>query len=291
MRLEATGNGIRIFGFLLLFFLAFLTPPASRLSPVLSQEFYRWTDDSGAVHFTDNLYSIPEKYRGQVEKRFQTPSREPAVPAPDLPTRPSQSRQFIVPFTRSEGNHILVEGTVNGRGAVKFILDTGAAGSTIPLSLAIQTGIDPDGGLLVTMGGVGGSVNVPLVEVNNINVGGAEVRNLEVTIQDLPFGNMGALGLLGADFLLEYRVEIEYAKNQVILEAQEGPYGGHSFEWWQRRFRRYADHKRGLEAGRSRAGSETARDLLDKQLRIVEGKINDLESRASQAGIPREFRQ
>jgi hypothetical protein len=110
-------------------------------------------------------------------------------------------------------------------------------------------------------------------------------------VQDLPFGNSGAVGLLGADFLLEYRVEIQYAQNQVVLEPQDGPYGGHSFEWWQQRFRRYAGYKRNLEAGRSMAGSEAARDLLEMQRRILEEKISNLETRASQAGIPREFRQ
>jgi len=161
----------------------------------------------------------------------------------------------------------------------------------IPRDPAAQAGIDLDNGLIITASGVGGAVDVPLVEIDSINVGGAEVRNLEVTVQDIFGGSMGSVGLLGADFLLEYRVDIQYAQNRVILERQEGPYGGHSFEWWQQRFRRYAAHKRSLDAGRARADSQTARDLLDRQLRILEGRIGDLEVRASQAGIPREFRQ
>jgi predicted aspartyl protease len=283
-RHEATGKSIKSF--------AFLLPTAYCLLPVFlafSQEYYRWVDDGGAVHFTDNVYSIPEKYRGQVEKRMQLPSREPDAPAPEQPVAESP-RRFVVPFTRSGGNHILVEGIVNGVAAMKFVLDTGAASTMIPPFFATQAGIDLSSGLIVTIGGVAGAADVPLVEVNSINVGGAEVRNLEVLVQDLPLG-MGAVGLLGADFLLEYRLDIQYAKDQVVLEPQEGPYGGHSFEWWQKRFRRYANHKRELEAGRSKAANDPARDLLDRQLGILEDKISDLESRASQAGIPQEFRR
>ena len=266
--------------------------------PAAAQEFYRWVDDKGAVHFTDNLYSVPEKYRSQIEKRSYVPTPEPAAPetapaapSPGRPSAPSQALRYIVPFTRSEGNHVLVQGVVNGRAVVRFILDTGAGSSMIPRSAASQAGIDIDRGLVITAAGVGGAVDVPLVEIDSINVGGAEVRNLEVTVQDLFGGKLDSVGLLGADFLLEYRVDIQYAQNRVVLERQEGPYGGHSFEWWQQRFRRYAAHKRSLEAGRGRAESQAARDLLDRQLRNLETKIGDLEVRASQAGIPREFRQ
>jgi predicted aspartyl protease len=276
------------------FFLPVLLPVAYCLLPVFlafSQEYYRWVDDRGAVHFTDNIYSIPEKFRAQAEKRLPPASGQPAPLLPERRSGPSEPRQFVVPFTRTEGNHILVDGIVNGRSKVKFILDTGAFGSTIPRSMAAQSGIDLDKGLLITTGGVGGAVEVPLVEIDSINVGGAEVKNLEITIQDLPFGAIGPVGLLGADFLLEYRVEIQYAQNQVVLEPQEGPYGGHSSEWWQQRFRRYAGFKKTLDLTRARSESQPARDALDRQLRILEDKINNLETRASQAGIPREFRQ
>ena len=30
------------------------------------KELYRWTDEQGGVHFTDNPDSIPEKYRSKV---------------------------------------------------------------------------------------------------------------------------------------------------------------------------------------------------------------------------------
>ncbi len=269
-------------------------PVACCLMPVFlafGQEYYRWTDDSGAVHFTDNLYSIPEKFRAQAQKKIQAPSAAPApVSAERSPDR-SATERFVVPFRRSAGNHILVEGVVNGRAGVNFILDTGAAASIIPRTLALELGMDLDRALLVTAAGIGGSVDLPLVEVESINVGGAEARDLEVTVQQLPFTEVGALGLLGADFLLDYRVDIEYAKNQVILERQADPYGGHTFEWWQQRFRRYSQLKAGIEAGRARAATQGARDHLDSQLRIVDEKISNLETRASQAGIPREYRQ
>ncbi len=49
------------------------------------QELYKWVDDKGTVHFTDNLTSIPEKYRDQIQTQTQpgpTPSPPQATPSP-----------------------------------------------------------------------------------------------------------------------------------------------------------------------------------------------------------------
>ncbi len=286
MRREATGNGIRIFGFLLLVFLAFLLPTAYRLAPVLSQEFYRWTDDSGAVHFTDNIYSIPEKYRGQVEKRRYVPPPQSPVPALEQESKQPQTARNTVPFER-QGSLIIVEGVVNRSVPVKFILDTGAEVTTLPRSLGQQLGIDPGSSVLITMKSMGGSADVPLVEVNSVAVGAAEGTNMDVLISDTPVKDTG---LLGADFLSDFKVDIKYGENQVVFEGRDRSYGGHTFEWWQKKFRMFNAIKKKYETLRD-AQSAPGSEIVAKQLLNVEQRIIELETRASQAGIPREFRQ
>lgn len=53
--------------------------------PAYGQEVYRWVDEKGTVHFSDDLTLVPERYREQVEKKRLpkesgsspvTPSRE-----------------------------------------------------------------------------------------------------------------------------------------------------------------------------------------------------------------------
>ena len=285
VRRKARGNRKRIFG-LLLVFLVFLPPLAFRLSPALSQEFYRWTDDAGVVHFTDNIYSIPEKYRNQAEKRQYVPPTQSSLPVRAPEKGKPQSAQIAVPFER-QGSLIVVEGIVNRRIPVKFILDTGAEVSSLPRALAPQLGVDPGSSVLITMKGMGGNTDVPLIELDSIAVGDAEGTNLDVLLSDTPVKDTG---LLGADFLADYKVNIQYAENQVTFEAGDRSYGGHTFEWWQKKFRMFHAIKRNYESIRDLRGA-AATDIIAKQLAVLDQKLSELEARASQAGIPREFRQ
>jgi hypothetical protein len=52
------------------------------------QEVYRWVDEQGTVHFTDDLGQVPEKYRDKIQKK--EPPKEPPItqPAPPQPTPP-----------------------------------------------------------------------------------------------------------------------------------------------------------------------------------------------------------
>jgi hypothetical protein len=52
------------------------------------QEVYRWVDEQGTVHFTDDLGQVPEKYRDKIQKK--EPPKEPPItqPIPPQPTPP-----------------------------------------------------------------------------------------------------------------------------------------------------------------------------------------------------------
>ncbi len=54
-----------------------------------AQEVYRWVDDKGIVHFTDDLTLVPEKYQGQIQQKV--PSKEPP------PSQPTSSRPVEPP--------------------------------------------------------------------------------------------------------------------------------------------------------------------------------------------------
>ncbi len=43
-------------------------------------EVYKWVDDKGGVHFTDDLLQIPERYRPQIERLGALEEREQPLP-------------------------------------------------------------------------------------------------------------------------------------------------------------------------------------------------------------------
>ncbi|HLO09522.1 MAG TPA: DUF4124 domain-containing protein, partial [Desulfobacteria bacterium] len=51
------------------------------LAPPASADIYRWEDESGVIHFTDDLSSIPAKYRKKAHEILKTP---PAAGQPSL---------------------------------------------------------------------------------------------------------------------------------------------------------------------------------------------------------------
>ncbi|MGH7773496.1 MAG: DUF4124 domain-containing protein [Candidatus Binatia bacterium] len=260
------------------------------VSPVLAQEAYRWVDEKGAVHFTDNLHSIPEKYWDKAERRILPSGQEPSAPLLQPQSEDSQpapkSQRFVVPFTR-DGNRIIVEGTVNERATVKFILDTVAPGTSIPTTLAERLDVDLKSELPV--------------EVESLKVGEAEARDLFVIIRDRPgFAN---LGLLGRNFFSEFQIDINREKNELTLEYLSGPYGGHSGQWWQERFRFYRELKKKYEEDLKKlhnliavsdhfAWEHMQRIIkIEGYLPILDEKLYDLEIKAANAAVPYEFRQ
>jgi clan AA aspartic protease (TIGR02281 family) len=253
-----------------------------------AQEIYRWVDDKGRVHFSDNLHNVPEQYRSQVEKKKFPVQTTPAQEyQPDGSGPASIARRFVVPFAR-EGNSIVVEATVNGSEVVKMIVDTGATVTMLPLAHARKLGINLDRTDPVLIGGVGGTSVVPLADIDAISLAGAEVRNLQVVLGDAAGRGRG---LLGMDFLSDFRMEIDNAKRSLLLEVQTGEHEGRSKHWWQQKFRFYHAYRRYITGVRNSSKSKAVIDRAEVILRTIDQRLGDLDNRASNAGVPREMRE
>ena len=76
-------------GLIILMGLTFLS-----FSLAFGQEVYRWVDEQGTVHFTDDLGQVPEKYRDKIQKK--EPPKEPPITQP-IPPQPAPPQPLAPP--------------------------------------------------------------------------------------------------------------------------------------------------------------------------------------------------
>lgn len=186
------------------------------LIPSLSYpgDLFRWVDERGVVHFTDNIHNIPEKYRTNAT-RIKT-AETPRDPGPSKPTYPDK---VSVPFQK-KGAVVVVQAILNEKASANFIVDTGASFTMISRATAKELEIDLEGKLpVVLFQTANGVILAPLVNLEMVEVGGMQVRDLTVAVHDA-FPGSNVAGLLGLDFLSHFRLDIDTRNGLLHLEKK-----------------------------------------------------------------------
>jgi hypothetical protein len=161
-------------------------------------EFYRYTDENGTIHLVDNPGNIPEKYRQQT-KTYNSHKQT-------TPVRVVNS-QVLVPVTLRYG-YQEVQATL--------VLDTGCSTTTISGKLADRLGIDP----ARTKAGTsrladGRFVPTRMAVIGQLSVGPKSKSSLEVSVMASAGPQELADGLLGMNFLRDYRYQIDMAGQKI----------------------------------------------------------------------------
>ena len=265
-------------------------------------EMYKWVDEKGTVHFTDDLSSIPEKYRQGIETR--KPTKESSTPQPQPQEKPKHSPAqkvsgpdgIAVDLIRR--NELLsVEVVLNGRIKQQFIIDTGASFTLIHRQTAKELGIAIDETTpFIRVASVSDIISTPLVTLQSVRVGDAEVENVETLIFPMVGGGDG---LLGNSFLNKFKVVIDANNHKMTLYPMKGvpspgyP-GGYHKDYWVGQFRFYNRNVEDLKRLKAKIESQGGRSELiriNNAIRYFENKLDDLERKASSAGVPRNWRQ
>jgi clan AA aspartic protease (TIGR02281 family) len=183
-------------------------------SHVEAADFYRWVDQNGVVHFTDNLQNVPEKQR-QRATRIQ--NREP--PRTAEPPQPAALSKASIPIEKN-GPIVVVDATLNGKIPAKLIVDTGASYTMISSAMARELGINLEQSRrTVPFQTANGLIQAPLTDLDSITVGGMEIKNLTAAVHDaLP--NSKVAGLLGLNFLSNFRLDIDTQNGVLHLEKK-----------------------------------------------------------------------
>jgi clan AA aspartic protease (TIGR02281 family) len=127
-------------------------------------------------------------------------------------------RDAVIVRIPAGSRSIRTEAVIDGHTASNFIIDTGATYTSIPSGLAHSLGYDtsPSKASRVTISGVGGIFNVPLIRVQSLDLGGYTVRNLDVLVISEKIGPN--VGLLGLNFLKHFKYSVDPKRQEFRLE-------------------------------------------------------------------------
>jgi clan AA aspartic protease (TIGR02281 family) len=283
------------YGFLISVVIFILLPPAGY------GEMYKWVDEKGAIHFTDDLSNIPEKFRPSVQLRNDFP-RETSSPDPPLKSKPEQLPNAAEPKgieigLARKGELLVAEGLLNGRVRHPFIVDTGASYSVITQQAAKDLDLAIDETTpFIPVSTVSSIILVPLVTLRSLRVGNAEVPQVDVLVHNMPSSRDG---LLGSTFLHHFKVVLDPIQGRMTLFPIQGKTsadrpGGYGRDYWVGRFRfnhwnlgELKKTKIQLEA----KGPRSELNRVNNAIRYFENQLSELERKASFAGVPRNWRE
>jgi len=278
-------------------------PPAS------AAEIYRWTDESGQVHFTEDITRVPREQRpaarsaarraeeegdrGQHVNVYDASEAHPAPPAAREAGRAERGERRVhrVEVERA-GTALLVAARVNDRVVVPFLVDTGASDVLLPRWAAERLGLS-DAGRTREYLTANGVVEEPVAMLSSVELGGARVEEVPASIS-----SSMQVGLLGLSFFNHFTYHVDAAEGILTLVpndlAERGAIrGGRSPAQWRAEFAGLRRRLERLEAERRAAGSTASsrHERLDEGRRELLRQMELLEAEADRARVPLDWRE
>ena len=267
-------------------------------------EIYRWTDEQGRVHFTQDLSQVPREHRsGAVERTLEesrpervntyTSTQPPAARAPSG-ADPFAGRTVHRIRVERAGTSMIVGARVNNALTVPFVVDTGATDVSLPRWAAQQLGLDPSAsGRTREYVTANGLIEESVVMLGSVDLGGARVENVPASISSTM-----DVGLLGLSFFNHFTYHVDTAQGVLTLVpndlAESGQIrGGRSEAQWRAEYLglRSRLERVEAEAQRSNPNQSSKLDHLDEQKSEILRQLEVLEAEADQARVPMAWRE
>ncbi|MGD9599195.1 MAG: aspartyl protease family protein [Steroidobacteraceae bacterium] len=141
------------------------------------------------------------------------------APPPESPTEEviiaAPEPRYVAPTLRDRIGRVWAPVYVNGAGPLRLVLDTGASRSAITAEAAARLGLPVEGAPTVLLRGMTGEAQVPLIDVESLEIGDLIVDPAKLLVVQDAFG--GAEGVLAARGLEDRRILIEFRKDRIEI--------------------------------------------------------------------------
>ncbi len=164
----------------------------------------------------------------------EVPGLPPAAP---LTTKPvplgsvdvvNEEPRYVAPTRTDKIGRIWAPVTVNGQGPYRLVLATGASHSALTPRLAEALHIPVDPSSTVMLRGATGSVPVPMVPVETLEIGDLLIEPRRLAV--IPDALGGADGVLGMDELANMRIHIEFNRDRITIMRSKNQRASGNFE-------------------------------------------------------------
>jgi clan AA aspartic protease (TIGR02281 family) len=273
---------------------------AAAVGPPAGAEIYKWTDESGRVHFTQDLNTVPGRHRAQAERAAKAPrGRDPiqtyapvvrrkhSAPASIVSGGGATGRTHRIPVQRA-GLSMRVMVRLNGNVTAPFIIDTGASLVALPRDVADQLGLDLRDARTARFNTANGVIESPLVTLDSVRLGTASANNVQASVLD----GMSE-GLLGLSFFNHFTYNVDSQRGLVTLiendmEETGAIRGGRSELQWRSEYLSIQRRLDSVERARGQVPKSHSRrhDELDDEADELERQHALLDREADEAHVP-----
>jgi hypothetical protein len=160
---------------------------------------------------------------------LNTQAVEEPAPPPQLQelTVTAAEPRYVAPTRRDRIGRIWAPVLINGRGPFRLVLDTGATNSAVTAKVAEALGMTLDYPGTITLQGATGSVKVPAITVESLEIGELLMEPKRLPI--VPDALGGAEGILGTEGLGDKRITIEFRHDRITIMRSRNEKAGHGF--------------------------------------------------------------
>ena len=167
-----------------------------------------------------------------------TPVPPVLVPPPDPPIliKPvmlervdivAEEPRYVAPTRLDKIGRIWAPVSINGQGPYRLVLATGASHTALTPHLAETLGVRTDPAAQVMLRGSTGSVSVPVVQIQTLEIGDFLMEPGRLAV--IPDALGGADGVIGMDGLANKRIHIDFRHDRITITRSKNQRAGRGF--------------------------------------------------------------
>jgi hypothetical protein len=140
----------------------------------------------------------------------------------------NEEPRYVAPTRVDKIGRVWAPVTVNGQGPLRLVLATGASHSALTPRSAAALGLQAEPDQTVMLRGSTGSVSVPMVQVETLEIGDLLIEPRRLAV--IPDALGGADGVLGMDELENMRIHIEFRRDRITIKRSRNQRATGRFE-------------------------------------------------------------